>query len=60
MFHVKIFHKDGRLLLQTWNKGENSRDTEIQAALSRKEVGKVVWWGDGRDPHPMTTVYNEK
>ena len=60
MFHVRIYSTTGALLLQTWNKGELSRDMEIEAALSRREVGRVEWWGDGPDGTPLTRVYKSE
>ena len=64
-YHVRVYSTDGKLLVQTWNKGENSRDMEINAALSRNDVSRVEWWGDGSrytsdgkpDLFPLTTVY---
>ena len=64
-YHVRIYGLRGDLLLQTWNKGHVSRDMEIAAAISRKDVSRVEWWGDGKgvnekcepDFSPLTTVY---
>ncbi|KAA0089304.1 hypothetical protein CIW54_07505 [Paraburkholderia sp. T12-10] len=47
-YHVRIYGLTGDLLLQTWNNGHVSRDMEISAALSRKDVGRIEWWGDGK------------
>lgn len=63
-YHVRIYSAAGDLLIQTWNKGEHSRDMEIECALSRPDVSHVEWWGDGKgytwkcesDYAPLTKV----
>lgn len=65
-YHVRIYGSRGELMLQTWNKGSVSRDMEIDAALSRNDVSRVEWWGDGKgvDEHgkpdllPLQTRHN--
>lgn len=56
-YHVRIYSTTGEFLLQTWNKGEHSRDMEIECALQREDVGRVEWWGDGPNGTSLTTVY---
>ena len=43
-YEVQAFYKaDGRMAFHTWNIGQHSRDTEIAAAHSRPEIGRVQW-----------------
>lgn len=48
-YNVKIYDHNGSLLLHTWNVGEHSRDMEIDAALSRKDVAYVDYFVEGAE-----------
>jgi hypothetical protein len=55
-FKVRIYTPQGVLLIETWNVGELSRDMEIEAALTRPDVGYVEW-GPREGSAPLTRVY---
>lgn len=50
-YEVRAFYRDdapppfepGGEAFHTWNRGDFSRDLEIRAAFSRKEIGRVEW-----------------
>jgi len=47
-YHVRGFYNangraPGAMALQTWNRGETSRDLEIAVFQGRADIGRVEW-----------------